>query len=43
MRNQEEYDSQPDEDLDLTPEWMKGRPTVKDELEDTLGALPFDA
>jgi hypothetical protein len=23
MKNQEDYDSQPDEDLDMTPLWMK--------------------
>lgn len=27
----------------MTPEWMKGREIVEDELEDTLGKPPFDA
>jgi hypothetical protein len=34
MAVQEDYDSQPDEDLDMTPEYMKGRIIVPDELED---------
>lgn len=42
MAEQEDYDSQPDEDLDMTPEWSKDRAVVADELEDTLGVPPFD-
>jgi hypothetical protein len=42
MEFQEEYDSQPDEPLDETPEWLVDRSTVEDELEDTLGKPPFD-
>ena len=42
MENQEGYDSQPDEELDQTPEWQEGRITVEDELEDTLCKPPFD-
>jgi len=40
--NQIDYNSDPDEDLDMTPEWMKGRETVEDELEDTMKKPPFD-
>lgn len=39
---QEDYDSQPEEELNTTPEWMIGRETVEDELEDTMGKPPFD-
>ena len=42
MAVQEDYNSQPDEDLDMTPEWKKGRPVVTDELEDQLEPPPYD-
>lgn len=32
----EDYDSDDNEDLDLTPEWMKGRERYKDDLEDII-------
>jgi len=32
----EGYDSQPDEDLDVIPLWIKGRDTLPNEMEDTL-------
>jgi hypothetical protein len=35
------FDSEPEEDLDMTPEWLKERPLIDDELEDTLKKLPF--
>ena len=38
----EDYDSQPEEDLDMTPEWIIGRDTVEDELEDTIAPPPYD-
>ncbi len=42
--NQEDYDSQPEEDLDTTPEYMINRGTVNDELEDTFTLPPpFEA
>jgi len=37
-----DYDSQPEEDLDTTPEWMKGRNTVEQELEKLMGPSPID-
>lgn len=35
------YDSDPEEDLDMTPEWMKERETHDDELEQLFNKLPF--
>lgn len=42
MKEQVDYDSQEDEQLDELPEWLEGRNTVEDELEDQLGPAPFD-
>lgn len=42
MANQDDYDSQPEEELDTTPEWIIDRQTVEDELEDQLGNPPFN-
>ena len=42
MASQEDYNSQPEEELDEVPEWLVGRETVEDELEDQLGSPPFD-
>ena len=40
---EEAPDSDPDEDLDLTPEWRRGRQIIQDELEDAIiKKLPFD-
>lgn len=32
----EEFDTEEDEDLDITPEWMKGRERFTDDLEDFI-------
>lgn len=32
----EDYDTDPGEDLDITPEWLKGRKFLKDDLEDFM-------
>lgn len=42
MANQEEYDSQPEEELDEIPEWLVDRDTYPGELEDSMGKPPFD-
>jgi hypothetical protein len=42
MATQIDYNSDPEEDLDTEPEYMKGRQIVDDELEDTMGKPPFD-
>lgn len=41
IANQDDYDSQPDEILEEMPEWLKGRATVEDELEDCIEKPPF--
>ena len=42
MKFQEDYDSQPEEELDEIPEWLKDRDTYEGDLEDDLGHPPFD-
>lgn len=42
MKFQEDYDSQPEEELDEIPEWLKDRGTYEGELEEDLGHPPFD-
>jgi hypothetical protein len=42
MGFQDDYDSQPEEDLDITPEWMKERDVVEQELENTIEKPPID-
>jgi len=32
----EDYDTDPGEDLDITPAWLKGRKFLKDDLEDFM-------
>lgn len=32
----EDYDTDPGEDLDVTPEWLKGRSFLNDDLEDKM-------
>ena len=36
----EEYDTDPDEDLDITPAWLKGRTILQTDLEKNKDFLP---